>query len=48
MVSQQNWHDRNVLRRTRMYILMLLIVIGGLILFLQHQNIMRLLQFLFN
>lgn len=47
MVSQSNWHDRKLLKRTRLYVLVLLYVIGALILFLQQNNVMRILRFLF-
>lgn len=47
MVSQPNWRDRNLLKRTRLYVLILLFVIGALILFLQQNNVMRLLNYLF-
>lgn len=46
MVSQPNWRDRNLLKRTRLYVLILLFVIGALILFLQQNNVMRLLNYL--
>lgn len=46
MVSQPNWRDRKLLKRTRLYVLILLFVIGALILFLQQNNVMRLLNYL--
>jgi len=47
MASQSNWHDRKLLKRIRLYVLLLLFVIGALMQFLQQNNVMRILNYLF-
>lgn len=48
MVRQQNWHDPSVLKKVRLRITIALWLVVLAIVYLQHETLLRALNYLFN